>query len=571
MTATPVHSRLQIQGTRHVVSCGNFLAARVADAILDAGGNAVDAGVAAGIALSVVESEMVGFAGVAPIMIKMAGAAEVITIAGLGWWPKLATEGMYADEGAIPEGLGRTVVPAALDAWLKALENYGTMSFAEVAAAAEDLATNGFAMYPFMAEVIGMFAADHARWESNAAIYLPGGRPPVPGSLFVQSDLGATIRYLIDQEKAHAKGDRLRGLQAVRDAFYKGDIARTIVAYHEANGGLLRMGDLAGYSSEIEHAVSRTFGDAKVHTCAPWCQGPVLLQMLAMVDRTTVAAMGHNSADYVHHLTEIIKLAFADRHAFYGDPRFVDVPVERLISHAYAAERRKSIDGERAFPEMPAPGPASGSMPDVATLQPSLVAGRSLDTSYVAVIDKWGNAFSATPSDVANDTPVIPGLGIAVSSRGSQSWASTSHPCSVAPGKRPRLTPSPGLVTYPDGSVMAFGTPGGDVQAQSLLQVFLAIELFNMEPQAAVDAPRFASYSFPDSFEPHSYLPGRLAIEQRLADQVGGDLGARGHDVQTWPDYPWRAGAVCVARRDGGTGILTAAADPRRPAYAIGW
>ena len=166
---------------------------------------------------------------------------------------------------------------------------------------------------------------------------------------------------------------------------------------------------------------------------------------------------------------------------------------------------------------------------------------------------------------------MIPRLGIAVSSRGSQSWASTSHPCSIAPGKWPRLTPSPGLVTYSDGSVTAFGTPGGDVQAQSLLQVFLAIELFNMEPQAAVDAPRFASYSFPDSFEPHSYLPGRLMIEQRLADQIGGDLGARGHDVQTWPDYSWRAGAVCVARRDGGTGILTAAADPRRPAYAIGW
>lgn len=571
MTATPVHSRPQIQGTRHVVSCGNFLAARVANAILDAGGNAVDAGVAAGIALGVVESEMVGFAGVAPIMVRMAGGTEVITIAGLGWWPKLATEGMYADTGAIPDGLGRTVVPAALDAWLTALENYGTMSFADVAAGAADLAANGFAMYPFMSEVIGMFAADHARWESNAAIYLPGGKPPEPGSLFVQSDLGATIRYLIDQEKAHAKGDRRRGLQAVRDAFYKGDIARTIVAYHEANGGLLRMDDLADYSSAIERAVGRKFGDAQVYTCPPWCQGPVLLQMLAMVDRTAVAAMGHNSADYVHHLAETIKLAFADRHAFYGDPDFIDVPVERLMSDAYAAERRQMIDRAKAAPEMPAPGAALGTAPEPPVPEPSVAAGRSLDTSYVAVIDKWGNAFSATPSDISNDTPVIPGLGIAVSSRGSQSWASASHPCSIAPGKRPRLTPSPALVSYADGSVMAFGTPGGDVQLQSLLQVFLAIELFGMEPQPAVEAPRFASYSFPDSFEPHNYLPGRLAIEKRLADRIGEDLADRGHDLQIWPDYPWRAGAVCIARRDGASGRLTAAADPRRPAYAIGW
>jgi gamma-glutamyltranspeptidase/glutathione hydrolase len=245
------------------------------------------------------------------------------------------------------------------------------------------------------------------------------------------------------------------------------------------------------------------------------------------------------------------------------------VPIAELLSEAYAAKRRELIDPAAAMPEMPQAG--IGRSTALAPPKRSGDPGRSLDTSYVSVVDHWGNAFSATPSDISNDTPVIPGLGIAISSRGSQSWADPSHASSLAPGKRPRLTPSPAMACYADGSIMAFGTPGGDVQAQAMLQVFLGMELFGLSAQAAVDAPRFGSYSFPDSFEPHSYFPGRVAVEKRLADQIGSDLAGRGHEVQVWPDGAWRAGAVCIARRSGRSGLLAAAADPRRPAYAIGW
>ena len=563
-----------LMGTRHMAVAGHYGAAHAAFAILEGGGNAVDAGVAAGIALGVLQSDLVNFAGVAPILIYRARERDVLTISGLGTWPRAVTPDLFRrrHDGRIPEGVLRTVVPAAPDAWITALENYGTMSFGDCAQAAIRFASDGFPMYGLMADMIGLHAAEYGRWPSNAAIYLPQGAPPRRGELFVQADLGRTLRYMAEQEKAAAAKGRAAGLQAARNAFYRGDIARTIVAYHEANGGLLTAQDMDGFRVAIEPPVRTRFAGIDMYACGAWCQGPVLPQMLRLLDGIDLKGMGHNSVDYAHAVTETIKLAFADRERYYGDPRFVNVPLETLLSDAYAQRRRALLRPDRAWPEMPPcgelPGFAGGPAP-VPTRERAAAGAR--DTSYVCVVDKDGNVFSATPSDTSYDTPVIPGTGLCPSSRGAQSWADPAHASSVAPGKRPRLTPSPALAILPDGSPMPIGTPGGDVQAQAMLQVFLNITVFDMDPQQAVEAARFASYSFPDSFEPHSYSPALLHVESRVPQGVRDGLAARGHKVAAWPDFVWRAGAVCVLRADHTSGVISAGADPRRPCYAVGW
>ncbi len=559
-------------GTRHMAVAGHYSAAHAAFAVLEAGGNAVDAGVAAGIALGVLHSDLVNVAGVAPIMIYRADQREVLTISGLGTWPRAVTPDFFQKRhgGKIPQGILRTVVPAAPDAWITALEQFGTMSFGDCATAAIRFASAGFPMYGLMADMIATHAADYARWPSSAAIYLPDGRPPRRGEIFVQADLGRTLQYMVDQEKSAAAKGRAAGLSAARDAFYRGDIAHAIVAYHKANGGLMTAEDLQGFRVAIEAPVKARFAGIDVHCCDAWCQGPVLPQMLNVLKGFDLKGMGHNSLDYAHVVTEAVKLAFSDRERYYGDPRFVKVPIDTLLSDAYADARRAMLRPDRAWPQMPPfgaiPGFAERDAP-VATSESAAVGAH--DTSYVCVMDKDGNVFSATPSDPSYDTPVIPGTGLCPSSRGSQSWADPAHASSVAPGKRPRLTPSPALAILPDGSPMPIGTPGGDVQAQAILQVFLNMTVFGMNPQQAVEAPRFASYSFPDSFEPHSYSPGVLHIEDRVPQSVRSGLAARGHKVEDWPGFVWRAGAVCVLRRD--RGVISAGADPRRPCYALGW
>ena len=561
-----------ISARRHVVSAGHYLAAHAGFAILEGGDNAIDAGVAAGIALGVLQSDLVNVAGVAPIILYHAESRKVFTVSGLGVWPKLVTPDyfMQRHDGKIPRGLLRTVVPAAPDAWIQALQRWGTMSFGEVAAASVRFAKEGFAAHPLLCETITTHRKGYEEWPSNRAIYLANGRPPRVGEMFVQSDLAKSLQYMIDQEQAAAGKGRHAALEAARSAFYTGDLGRTIVAYHEQNGGLLRMADLAEFRSGIEPSVAVPFGDFSVHTCGLWCQGPVLGQMLRLVEATECHKQPHNSFEYVHTLTEIMKLAFADRHAYYGDPKFVDVPLERLLSRTYAAERAGLVRSDRAWPDMPPPGLAKPGMAHVSG--PAATSPQpQLDTSYVCVVDRHGNVFSATPSDVSSSTPVIPGTGLCPSSRGSQSWGTPSLPGSVAPGKRPRLTPSPALALGPDGRAIPFGTPGGDVQAQAMLQTLLNRIVFGMDPQAAIEAPRFATYSFPDSFEPHSTLPGRLMLEARLPQMLADRLGSVGHDVQWWPDWTWKAGAICMIDSDPKAGLHHAGADPRRSTYALGW
>jgi gamma-glutamyltranspeptidase/glutathione hydrolase len=574
MTASFAH-RPTIAATRHAIAAGHYLAATAGFAILEAGGNAIDAGCAAGIALGVLQSDLVDVAGVAPIMVYLADKQEVVTVAGLGTWPKALDPEFFMRQhgGKIPKGVLRTVVPAAPDAWITALKRWGTMSFGEVAAPATRLAADGFPMYPLMAESLKRHEADHRAWPSSAAIFLPGGKVPEAGELFRQTDLAGSLQYMADEERAAAGRGREAGLEAARNAFYKGDIAKKIVAFMKEHGGLLAAEDLAEYHSPVGPPERRRFGDLEVFTCGAWCQGPVLLQTLALLEGTDLAALGHNSADYVHQLAEALKLAFADREAYYGDPAMIEVPLATLISEEYAAERRKLIRPDRAWPEMPPAGRLGsqagrgfGEFP-----RPSGDPNPEPDTSYVCVADRHGNLFSATPSDGSYGSPVVPGTGLIPSNRGSQSRPDPRHPAGVAPGKRPRLTPNPALAIKGGERFMPFGTPGGDVQSQAMLQVLLNRYVFGQDMQTAIESPRFASYSYPSSFAPYDYHPGRLAIEARIPEPVIAELARRGHEIQRWPDWIWTAGAVCAIDVDKKRGLIEAGADPRRAAYALGW
>jgi gamma-glutamyltranspeptidase / glutathione hydrolase len=565
-----------ITGARHMVSAGHYLAAEAGDAILKAGGNVVDAGVAAGIALGVVHSDQVHFSGVAPMVIHLAERDETVTIAGLGGWPRAARIETFVEQhgGAIPDGVLRTVVPAAPDAWILALERYGTMSFGDVAAAAIRYAREGFTMHPVMAHFIERYADRYRQWPANAAIWLPGDRVPREGELFVQADLARSIQFMVDEERAASRHGRAAGLQAARDAFYRGDLAAAMVRYHRDNGSWLTADDLASYRSKITPPVRSTFKGMDVLTCGPWCQGPVLLQMLSLLEGVDLKGLGHNTPAYVHLVTEAMKLCFADRERYYGDPRVVDVPMAALLAPAYAAERRKLI-GERAWPEMPPAGAVSGFTAGAASYDREAAAAAGGDgggdTSYVCVVDRKGNAFSATPSDSSWDGPVIPGLGFVPSTRGSQSWAVPGHASCVAPGKRPRLTPNPALARRGREWIMPFGGPGGDLQAQAMLQVVLNHTVFGMSMQEAVEAPRFVSHSFPGSFEPHVYYPGRLDLEKPIGEATGEALAARGHRVEWLPELSIATAGVCAISGDLQKGILYGGADPRRVARAIGW
>jgi len=564
--------RARFIGTRHMAAAGHYLAAQAALQILEAGGNAIDAGVAGGIALGVVQSEYVGFGGVAPIMVYWAETNEVITISGLGTWPALTDIEVFNRDfgGKMPQGLLRTIVPAAPDAWITALERYGTMSFGQVAQAALRYARDGFPAPSLMCEIIADYGDDYKRWPQNAEIYLPNGAPPRTGDLFVQTDLGKIIQYMIDQEAAAASGGRLAGLKAAHDAFYKGDIARAMVDYHLANGGWLRADDLANFRSEVTPAHVARFGGAEIFTCGPWCQGPILGQAMAMLDGVDLAALGHNSPAYIHRLTETLKLAYGDRHELYGDPNFNDVPMDTLYSPTYAQQRRAGIDPDRAFDGMPPAGlPSNWGKP--ATKPDVEKDPGQLDTSYVCAVDRWGNAFSATPSDGSVGAPIIPGLGFVPSARGVQSSLDPRSPAKVGPGRRPRLTPSPGFARKAGEWLMPIGSPGNDVQPQAMLQVYLNMHVFGMSPQEAIDAPRFATFSYPRSSIPHPYDPNLMKLESRIAAETVEALKAMGHDARSWSDWDYAAGGVCTVFYDQRRGTFEGGSDPRRPTAVAGW
>ena len=573
-----------VAGAHHMVSSGHYLATSAGFRILEQGGNATDAGVAAGIAINVTLPQWTSFGGVAPIIIHDAQRNETVSISGLGRWPKAASIDYFNKHhgGNLPAGVLRTVTPAAADAWLTALRLYGTMSFEQVVTPALELAESGFPVPATLQSALARTgdqltgdAVGDAKWPTTMEVFFPGGRAPVMGDILVQKDLARTFRRLIAVERDHAPRGREEALLAARDFFYKGEIAEEMVRFIQGEGGFLSMGDLADFSVGVETPPAINYKGTDVFTCGPWCQGPVSLQALQILEGFDLKGMGHNSADYAHVLLESLKLAFSDRDAYYYDPDFAEVPMAGLTSKSYAEERRQAIDLHRATPEMPEAGdpwPHQGMRaPNGRPARPKAVAGGlQADTSYAAVVDRWGNAFSATPSDTIQNSPIARGLGFVVSARGSQTWLNPEHPRALEPGKRPRLTPNPALAMRDGKVLMPFGTPGGDVQCQSMVQLFLNVAEFGMDVQQAIEAPRVSTWSFPNSFWPHAYNPGLAGVEGRVDSQVSAELARRGHKVEVWDDFTPRMGCLCAIEVDQGRGGRSGGADPRRDGYAMG-
>ncbi len=577
--------RPQAFGRCVMASSGHPFATQAAMRILEKGGNAIDAGVASGICINVLLADFTSFLGVAPIIVYLKKENRVVSIDGLGRWPKAASAEWFRANcgGEIPHGVKRTVTPAAADAWLTALERYGTMRFADVAGDAIALAEKGFSMFPVLYDHLSEMSDSYSRFEETRKIYFRDGEVKPVGEMIYLTDLAETMKRMARAEEAASGRGRAAGVRAARDEIFRGETARRIVDYVQENGGLLTMADLEDAGVKEEGPVSTRYHGCDVYACGPWSQGPVIPATLNLLETCEMEALGHNSPEYLHRFLTAMNLSFADRERYYGDPDFVEVPLEGILSRSYAEERAKLLARADAFGEMApagdpwahqeaASGGENGAPPRPQAAVPIGEPGEpAQDTSYCTVIDGEGNAFSATPSDPSHDTPFIPGVGCTVSSRGSQGWLEEGHPSAVAPRKRPRLTPNPALALRDGEIFMTFGTPGGDVQPQAMLQVFLNIVDFGMLPQVAVEAPRVTSYNFPNSFWPHAYNPGRTIAEERICRESGEALRGRGYKLEEVPDFARMLGSVCCIVRDPESGVLMGGADARRASHAAGW
>jgi gamma-glutamyltranspeptidase/glutathione hydrolase len=532
-------------GETYMVVTGHPRVTQIAASILEHGGNAIDAGVAAAIASTVVQPDMANAGGIAPMTIRRGGDGAVETISGVGvWGRRVSLEEMETRfHGNLSEGAAAWIVPAAPDAWITALERHGTWPLARVAAPAIELAVDGFALDARAAAVLGVMGTRRfARWETTRSVYWPEGRPPRTGDVLRQSELGRVLQQI-------AAGGRA--------AFYEGEIAATIVAECEASGGWLTLSDLAEYHSQVESPASSRWGDWTIHITGAWTQGPAFLQVLALVASLDIEAAGYNSGDYIHLLVESLKVVFADRELYYGDPKFVDVDIEWLLSEAHISELRSRIGSRAWLPESAAAG----------------VRARQPDTTYIAITDREGNAFSCSPSDTLESAPLVRGLGIVVSPRGSQSRLDPQHPSVLGPGRRPRITPCPAIAVRDSGEVCALGAPGADQIVQAMLQAWLNMRR-GATPQQATEAPRFASFSNPSSFYPWRSMPGLLGLERRISAAAGEELTRRGHTIAWLPEYEFENAAFCLAGDvlppSDGRRFMGSAADPRRSCYALG-
>jgi gamma-glutamyltranspeptidase/glutathione hydrolase len=613
-------TRPQLAGTFGMVASTHWLASAAGMAVLEKGGNAFDAAVAAGLVLQVVEPHLNGPGGEVPVIGFDAAAGEVFVLDGQGPAPAAATLEAFGALGLdlVPgTGLLAACVPAAFGTWMLLLERYGRLRLREVMEYAIGYAGGGYPMLgsasAAVAAVAGTFR-DH--WPSSADVYLPGGTVPAPGSRFENPALAAAYTRILGQAEA-AGSDREAQIEAARLAFYEGFVAEAIAAYTERaevmdvtgrrHRGLLVGSDLAGWRASAEAPVTLQYQGLTVCKTGPWGQGPVFLQQLALLDGFDLKAMGPGSADFIHTVTECAKLAFADREAWYGDPRATDVPLAGLLSPAYAAQRRGLVRAEAsaelvpgspggAKPQLPgyasaafgagagsgrsgAGEPLAGSSTDRAGLggsppPASTAAGLAApelgpgDTCHLDVADSFGNLVSATPSGGwLQSSPVVPGLGFCLGTRAQMFTLTPGLASTLAPGRRPRTTLSPSLALRDGEPYLAFGTPGGDQQDQWSLAFFLNHVLFGMNLQQAIDAPAFHTDHFPSSFWPRRSAPRSLAAEARLGEPALAELRRRGHEVTVMP--PWSLGRLSAVGRD--RGFLYAGANARgMQGYAVG-
>ncbi|MFN3325661.1 MAG: gamma-glutamyltransferase family protein [Bryobacteraceae bacterium] len=561
-----------VRGLREMVAAANNFEVEAGYRMLTQGGNAVDAGVAAVLAAAVTEQARFGLGGEMPVLIKMAGK-PVISISGVGTAPARATVEYYRSREPEPwerpdrmppiptQGLRAAILPGVFDGLILALRQYGTMSFAQVAAPAIEYAD----AFP-MPEEFARFIFNHrevlATWPTSRAFFLPTGAPPRHGEIFRQPHLARTLRELAAVERK-ARGRRDRKLQAIRDHFYRGPLAARFASHSQENGGLITFDDMKAFHATEERPLSVTFQGYEVYKTGFWTQGPVLLQALQLLEGFDLRSMGHNSPAYVHTVTEALKLAFADRDRYYGDPRFSEIPESTLLSSTYAAERRKLIDSKAASLDH-RPGAFGGplAMPSTAT-----TAGPANDTTCVNVVDRFGNAFSATPSGAWLPSVIAGDTGIPFSSRLHSFVLTAGHANQIAPGKRPRVTLTPTLVLKDGKEYMALSTPGGDNQDQTLVQVLLNILVFGMGPQQAVEAPRFQTEHYYSSFGFHEFKPGVLLIEGRFPPETVQALEAMGHRVTVQAAWGNPSAPTVIQIVDG---VLHGGADPRRGRFIFG-
>ena len=574
-------TRPTIVARRGAVAAGHYLATAAGLRILQAGGNAVDAAIAAALVVTLVEPHNTGLGGESPMLIYEPRQRRVIAVNGQGCAPRAMTIDWFRERGIEPipgNGWLPAMVPSQVANYLTVLAEFGTLPLAAVAQDALYLAESGFPVSHGLRQCLlaneGKFREE---WPWSAAVYLPGGRVPDWGECLAIPDWAATLRTLIDAERDGARRSRVAGLEAAHRAFYQGPIAERIVDFarntpvRDATGAshtaLIDLPDLAEFTVRLEEPVRFLYRGIEVCKCGPWSQGPVFLQQLALLEGFDLAALGHNSADYLHVWIECAKLAFADREFYYGDPQFVDVPLDRLLSREYNEARRALVERDRASLAL-RPGDA-GPRPRELRLGGGTPVGH--DTTHLDVIDAEGRMIAITPSGGwIQSSPVIPGVGFPLGTRGQMFSLDPEHPNCLAPGKRPRTTLTPSLALRDGRPWMVFGTPGGDQQDQWTLQFFLNLVEFGMSPQQAIDAPTVHTQHFPSSFYPRSAHPGRVIAEEGIAEEVCAELRRRGHEVVR--TGRWANGRVMAVLRDEGRGVLMAAASPRgEHAYAMGW
>ncbi|MFC4272550.1 gamma-glutamyltransferase family protein [Sneathiella chungangensis] len=551
----------------YAVSAGHDLAAGIAADILDVGGNAVDAGVAASIALTVLHSEQVQFGGVAPILVYLAGEDRCYSIEGAGRWPTSADPQYFETNhrGRIPQGILRTVVPAAPDAWLTALARFGSMSFADVASPAQSLAKEGFPAHEDLAACSAQFQRSYMRMGENAKFWLVNDAPIDVGHLFVQSKLADCIGTLVDADrKGSAKKGRTGGLQAVRDLFYKGDMANIMIRHVKNHDGWLTHADLAAHKTPVVSATTASVFSGTLFTPGPWTQAPALSQALQILDAYGISKLPSCSVDAFHLIIEALKLALVDREAYYGDPEFIDVPLTELLSPEYTKARASLIDKHKAASPLPPAGEFRGHSTAMRSGMTAPETGElSLDTSVAAIIDGEGNIFASTPSDASFDGPVVPELGFVLSTRGAQSYVAGDHPASLRPGKRPRVSAYPMIFKTANGGVIAGGGPGADLQLQAMAQTLAGHIAQGLPLVDAVAAPRVFTHSIPSSTEPHLASADKVMVEEAINEDFLDALTARGHKSAFGAASGISRPSICLVADDPSDG-LQAVADPRR-------
>ena len=582
-----------IRSTEGVISSGHYLTSMAGMRMLLSGGNAFDALVAAGFAAAVVEPiASYSLAAEGVFMLYDAGSGELLSLSGQGTAPGKATAAFYKSQGLerIPTGPGHQqshlsfTLPGVVHAFLSLAERYGTKSIDDLLAPAITYAADGIPNYEYMLDRL-----DSRATAQQFDLYSPGGwdvfydnrQLPAAGTLLVQPGLANTLQAMLTGSGNGHSPSRTEGLQRARDVFYRGPVAQRIAGSVASVGGIMSMDDLAAYESQYDAPVKTTFHGYEIHGQDSWTQAPMLMQTLNMLERFDLRALGHNSPAYIHTVAEAMKLSFGDREAHYGDPDYSTIPIDGLLSKEYGAERARLIDLETAYPAQPEPGDpwrysaksrggngarGGNGLPapsDPATADASAREG----TTHVSAMDKLGNMVCGTISGGAFAKSVFfPELGCALSTRIEMFNCEEGHPNMVEPGKRPRTTLVNYIISKGGQPVMTVGCPGGDNQTQANVQLMLNVILFGMDPQEAVEAPRFATQSNVNSFYPHVYHPARLDLEHAVPETTAEELRAMGHKIARTVDCGLGA---TVSVRDPETGHLSTGADPRRACYAI--